>query len=645
MRRWRLLRFLLPGLLLLALVLFGLQIRPRRGAHTAPPAGEEQTLPRAEDISFVVFDGQLRKLAVKARRVLDEGEGRFRLEQVERLEIDRERGTPLLVSAAEGVVEGAQDARRMRFDSEVVLRDEGEGLELRLPTLEVDEAAGEARSQGDVRFSAPGARGRASALIYGLRSQPTRLESLALEDDAGGQVDAQHAELIEGLSRVQLSGAVRVQRAGDRIESGRMLLVRGPDGRLASVEASEGTAGELRASATASATFRARQLQAGWDESGRPAWARFDGEVGLGRGETQLTAAQVSARRGANDRWEAAAQGAVRVEGRFGGEPARLESDSLQATLDDRLELIAGEARGEVRFEGTTTRGEAERATLERGRDGESIRLFGEGTRKARLAKGTSRVAADRVTTDARGTRLAAEGAVEATLLPAVGAPARPLGPFRAEEAVHFVAARMDSESSTERIVFEGSVRGWQGERNLAAGRVQLEQQRETLSAERDVTTRLPRVGAHAASSEADYVQIAADRLDYSGSSRRARYSGHVRVRLAEGWLEAEQLDVDLTAEGGALREARASGDVRLEFREATKAGVPQPVSGRADRATYDPGKQQVWLYGDAAPASVRRMGKAGGTTAGRVLRYDLGLGQLEVDSGGQGPARIRTQG
>ena len=50
-------------------------------------------------------------------------------------------------------------------------------------------------------------------------------------------------------------------------------------------------------------------------------------------------------------------------------------------------------------------------------------------------------------------------------------------------------------------------------------------------------------------------------------------------------------------------------------------------------------------LHGDQSPAIVRLTGKGGGTTTGRVLAYRLDLGTLDVDSGGQGAASIRTSG
>jgi hypothetical protein len=50
-----------------------------------------------------------------------------------------------------------------------------------------------------------------------------------------------------------------------------------------------------------------------------------------------------------------------------------------------------------------------------------------------------------------------------------------------------------------------------------------------------------------------------------------------------------------------------------------------------------------IRLLGDRVPASVRRIGQGGGTTTGRVLRYRLDTGTLDVESGEQGPGRIRS--
>jgi lipopolysaccharide transport protein LptA len=156
------------------------------------------------------------------------------------------------------------------------------------------------------------------------------------------------------------------------------------------------------------------------------------------------------------------------------------------------------------------------------------------------------------------------------------------------------------------------------------------------------VTTRVPREAEGAILAETDFLQIAADDLEYDGRTRRAVYRGHVRVTLLEGWLEADRIEVQLSEDEGGIHEIWAYDNVRIEFRDPEERDVPQLVSGTADRVSYVPGEQTVRLFGDEKPASVRRLGTQGATTTGRVLRYQLDVGTLEVESGEQAPASIR---
>jgi lipopolysaccharide transport protein LptA len=250
-----------------------------------------------------------------------------------------------------------------------------------------------------------------------------------------------------------------------------------------------------------------------------------------------------------------------------------------------------------------------------------------------------------RILTDPRGERLDAEREVEATLLPpsaGSGASGVP-GLFRAEQAVHFVAERLEAEQGGSTLVFTGGVRGWQGAQNLSAERVSVRQSDSALSASDNVNTRFPREDAGDSAAEASYVQISSERLQYDDGQRRATYEGNVRIRLAEGWLEAARVELDLHTDDHGIREIRAFDTVRMEFRDPAEPERPQIVAGRADRLRYNPADATVWLYGEQQPASVRRVGQGEGTTTGRVLRYRLDTGTLDVDSGEQAPAQIRT--
>jgi lipopolysaccharide export system protein LptA len=207
---------------------------------------------------------------------------------------------------------------------------------------------------------------------------------------------------------------------------------------------------------------------------------------------------------------------------------------------------------------------------------------------------------------------------------------------------VHFVSSSLDSAGSGARLLLRGDVRGWQGDRTLSADEVEMVQDGEVLNARGHVATRLPR-DASRATSEADYVQIAAERLSYRGAGHIAEYEGNVRVRQAEGWLQAPQLVASLADGGPGLREVQALKGVRFEYRAPGERGVPTTATGDGDRAVYDAVSRILRVYGDKAPATVRSTGPKGGTTVGRVLRYDLDTGALEVESGERNRATIRT--
>jgi lipopolysaccharide transport protein LptA len=216
-------------------------------------------------------------------------------------------------------------------------------------------------------------------------------------------------------------------------------------------------------------------------------------------------------------------------------------------------------------------------------------------------------------------------------------------GIFVADEAIHFVSDRLESRAGGQYLVFSGTVRGWQGERNLSADTLTINQRAGTLAARENVTARFPRATSLTGGAEAHYIQITSGELDYGRAAAVAVFSENVRVRLVEGWVEADRIEIALTGEGGEIQRIEADGDVRLEFRQEVDDGVPNLVTGNCDRLIYIPSEETLRLIGEDAPASVRRIGQEEGTTTGRVLRYHIVQGTLEVDSGDQGAATIRT--
>src|SRR5262249_32157507 len=140
-----------------------------------------------------------------------------------------------------------------------------------------------------------------------------------------------------------------------------------------------------------------------------------------------------------------------------------------------------------------------------------SVTLRASKDRRARLGSGRTRIVAETIVSDLRGTKVLAEGRVESTMLPAPATQTVAGSPmFRPTEAVHFVSSSLVSDSGGTRVVLQGDVRGWQGERTLSADEVEMIRDGEVLNARGHVATRMPREAARAAI-ESDYVQIVAE--------------------------------------------------------------------------------------------------------------------------------------
>jgi lipopolysaccharide transport protein LptA len=644
--RLRVLRILLPLLLLLLGVLLWRSWEPRSAVHRVPTAVPESDAPRVEGLSFKDY---AEGIEGHARVFEPHDDGSLHLEGIRDLELQREDRGPLLVSAARGDRQGADGARRWYFEEEVVFREPDEGLRLVLPYLEIDDTAGEARSGGDIRFQASNFEGRADSLIYGLRGQPGEMTGPVIEDHESGRMSADRARLLDGVRDIELIGTVRVSHTERQLHAGRLRLIRGPEDRLRQALATEGVSGQWSGGLERRpATLRGDRLELRWDGAGQIDFLALAGEAMLERGSEALAAESIQAARdgAAVHPWKIDAGGGVYVQALFGGAPGLLRAERLEARLDAGLGLREARAAGRVSFDGRDTRAEAEHGTFVQpaGEDGR-VELVGDELRKARLAQRRTRIAARTIRTDVRGAQLVAEGWVEATLLPeepGASSPAR-TRLFVTEQAIHFVSERLESEDAGEHLTFIGSVRGWQGERNLAADRVVVNERDHSLHAQDAVSTRFPRAPGSGAAAEADYVQIGADRLDYDDARGLAVYTGQVRVRLVEGWMEAQRVEVLLALDSRQISEIRASDAVRIEFHRASGGEMARPVSGTADRLVYTPSDATLRLFGEQSPAAVRRIGEGGGTTTGRVLRYRVDTGTLDVDSGEQGPGTIRS--
>jgi lipopolysaccharide export system protein LptA len=643
-QRIRLLRSLLPLVLVVFVVAVALTLRSRPAREGLPASVSSEQGARAEGFSFSDLSGGRRRLLVQARLGRVDDTGAFDVEDVQRVEVDREDQAPLVLTAPRGAGTGAQGKRLMRLEGGVTLHDDGTGFDLAIPTVEVDQVTGVVRSLGAVTIKGALWNGTASAVVYSLKNLPAEILGLTVEGADGARLEAHRAVIEPGSRTMSLEGEVSARQGGIALQAPLVTLVRGSSGRIESATASPSVQGTLAPSSAGAGRFAAREARAVWGADGRVTAFSLKGGALVEHTRGRIAADRIDAisETGAPG-FALDAAGQVVVSGPTKRGLGEVTCATLHARLDGAGNLRDGVAAGSVAFEAEGTSGESAEASFTALDASGSVSLRASPERRARLANARTRIVAETITSDLRGAKLVAEGRVESTLLP--GPPGKEAGAppmFAAGEAVHFVSASLESANTGARLVFRGDVRGWQGERTLSADEVEMIQDGEILNAAGHVATRLPRLDGHAAS-EADFVQVAAERLEYRGVAHTAEYSGAVRVRQAEGWLEAPRLTALLVEGGHGLREVQAQGGVRFEYRAPGDQGVPTTATGDGDRAVYDTALRVLRLFGDKGPATVRNTGPSGGTTVGRVLRYHLDTGALEVESGERDRATIKT--
>jgi lipopolysaccharide export system protein LptA len=644
MRRLRVLRIVLPVALVgfLIAVALTLKARPPRGPAAADASAGQDN--RMEGFRFSDFLEGRRRLLVQAKVGRVDEQGAFSVEDVQRFELDRESQGPLLMTASRGAGSGAQGKRIVRLEGGVTLKDGDAGIDLDIPTVEIDQVAGVVRSVGEVRLRNASWTGSASEVVYSLKGEPTVASDLTLDGPDGGHLVARRVVVPPSSRLLTLTGDVVARQKGMTLRADNVAVERRADGRVANVTATPAVSGSAPGLGGGLAEFAAREVHASWNDQGTVSAVSLEGNAHATHTRGTIAADRIEAKTvDASGTVAFAAQGQVVASGPTPRGSAQLSCDALSATIDPRGGVRDGVATGNVRFDGEGTAGEAAEGHVTSFEPSGVVTLKSSGERRARLASGRTRIVAETIVTDQRGVKLAATGRVESTLLPVPGAKSSHASPmFTGEEAVHFVSASLDSENTGARLVFKGDVRGWQGERTLSADEVEIIQNGDVLNASGHVASRMPRESTRAAT-EADFVQVGADRLSYRGGAHNAQYDGHVRIRQAEGWLQAPRV-VAILAEGGpGLREVQALDGVRFEYRTPGDKGVPTTATGEGDRATYDPVARVLRVYGDTGPATVRSTGPKGGVTVGRVLRYDVDTGALEVESGDRDRATIRT--
>jgi len=118
-------------------------------------------------------------------------------------------------------------------------------------------------------------------------------------------------------------------------------------------------------------------------------------------------------------------------------------------------------------------------------------------------------------------------------------------------DPVHVTAEQMASRQQPSVAHYSGNVRLWQAANVVRAPRIDFDQEKRAVTAFGDQQQRVTSLFMQqSADGKVTPVEVISDKLTYTDSERRARYSGNVFAKSAGSAISAQQLDVYLKQAG-----------------------------------------------------------------------------------------------
>ena len=258
----------------------------------------------------------------------------------------------------------------------------------------------------------------------------------------------------------------------------------------------------------------------------------------------------------------------------------------------------------------------------------------------ARMWDSTGSTTADRIRVDERTGNFTAEGNVKSSRL-ADQNPKNRNGMLSGDEPLEAQADKMDSTNRNRTLHYQGHASLWQGANRLQADVVEVDREKQTLTADGNVVSNLweePKEQAGKKAGPPTQVVVHAAHLLYTDKDRLAAYSGGVvldrpGMQVRAGTVQAYLAD---SSAESRLQKAYANGSV-----EIVQRGPAVSRTGAAEHAEYYPDQQKLILNG-GHPQIVDKI--KGDEAHGTELTYFANDDRLLVNGSPSQPATSRIR-
>lgn len=320
-------------------------------------------------------------------------------------------------------------------------------------------------------------------------------------------------------------------------------------------------------------------------------------------------------------------------------------SRDLMAHFDPKTgQMVSTEQNGDFTYDEGDRHARAAKATLD---SSQSLILL---DTSARMWDATGSTSADHIRMDEKTGDFVAEDRVNSSRLPDRDEK-KNSQMLSGDQPLQAQARKMDSRNHNRSMHYEGDVTMWQGANRIQADVVDVDREKKSLIADRNVVTNLweepkkddPKNPPAKKKAAADPVLtvVHAPHLVYTEENRLAVYTGGVALTRPNLDVKAKEIRAFLAESGSDSRLEKAFADGAVQITQVSKEATR---IGTADHAEYYTADQRVFLR-DGRPKLVeRRTNGKDNTTEGIDLTYFANDDRLLVNGSRAQPGQSQIK-